>query len=92
MAEKFVELDGLGISRERQMQIYATCRSYREQRQEVRETIRALCSDIGGGRYGRALFEFLTTEASYMAVVQRHVVPEKVLAGMRRAFYARWPL
>lgn len=92
MAEKFVELEGLGISRERQMQIYATCRSYREQRQEVRETIRALCADIGGGRYGRALFEFLTTEASYMAVQQRHLVPEKTMTAMRREFYRRWEL
>lgn len=92
MAERFVKLGGIRISREKQMAIYGVCRNYKRERRETQETIRALCAEIGGREWGRALFTYLTTEITAQGAMSRYRIPERVLADMRREFYRRWPL
>lgn len=92
MAERFVELSGVRISREKQMAIYGVCRNYKRERRETQETIRALCAEIGGREWGKALFNYLTTGITAQGAMSRYRIPERVLADMRREFYRRWPL
>lgn len=92
MAERFVELSGIKISREKQMAIYGVCRNYKRERVETQETIRALCAEIGGREWGRALFAYLTTGITAQGAMGKYRIPERVLTDMRREFYRRWPL
>lgn len=92
MAEKFVELSGTRISREKQMAIYGICRNYAKERREVKETIRALCAEVGGLQWGHALFGYLTTDISMAGAMVKYFIPERKLTELRREFYMRWPM
>jgi len=90
VADKFVRLE-IPRTVEEQMIIYATLRRIRYAPEDAQSEARALVADVAG-EWGRALWAFLTTRASYEQIVQKYRVPEKVLNRMRREVYIRWQL
>lgn len=89
MADKFVTIK-CGRSREEQMLAYAELRRIRSAPPERKQEARALIADVGGREWGRALWEFLTTDVSYERIVQKYRIPEGKLKLMRREVYRRW--
>ena len=91
VADKFVELE-ISKSREEQMRIYATLRCYKTRSEREREYIRALCAEVGGLLYGKALFRFLTEGITMQGAVVKFCVPEGKLRTMRKEVYKQWRL
>ena len=90
VADKFVRLE-IPRSVEEQMIIYATLRRIRYASEAAQSEARALVADVAG-EWGKALWAFLTTRASYEQIIQKYRVPEGKLKAMRREVYTRWRL
>lgn len=74
----------------RQGYIYFTSRGYLALAPEQQAAIRRLCREVGGP-HGRALFEFVTTDATATVVCMKHYISESTLHRMVRRYYMEFP-
>ena len=81
---------GIPLSYSRQGYIYFTSRSYKRLTEEQKAAIRDLCRKAGG-QHERALFEFVTTDATATAVCQRHYIGESTLRRAVSRYYMSFP-
>ena len=89
--DHFKRLRSVNRDEVEQMAIYAMCRRFKRLDERQQAEIRALIADIAmSEREGRALFLFLTTGMTFLAVTSRCCVPEGRLNRMRAEFFRRW--
>lgn len=72
-----------------QGEIYFTCQCYMRQPQKVRAKIDDLCERVGG-EYAVALKEYLTTDADWRYICDRHFMSSATLDRIRVKFYEKW--
>ena len=90
MAAKFKFLRAVqGKSYVQQGEIYFTCRNYRQQPQQVRARIDDLCRKAAG-EYWKALREYLTTDADWRYICDKHYISSATLDRIRIRFYELW--
>ena len=65
-------------------------RQYRKLDAAAQKKIRNLCAECGG-EYHRALFEFVTTDATATAVCMKHCLSKSTLHRMVRRYYEDFP-
>ena len=81
---------GIKASYERQGYIFFLSRQYKSLDAAARGKIQALCREQGG-EYARALFEFVTTDASATAIAMRHHMDKTTLYRKVRKYYENFP-
>lgn len=86
---KFKALGSVKKSYEEQGEIFFTCRRYEYQSERTRQKIRDLCRRAGG-EYSAALFDYLTTRASWQEVTDKYHISSKTLDRARQKFYEMW--
>lgn len=80
----------LQLSYERQGYIYFTSKNYKSLPKEKRQRIEDLCLKAGG-EYHKALFEYVTTDASVTKICLSHHIEESTLYRMQRRYYMNFP-
>ena len=81
---------GVKADYNRQGYIFFVSRQYRKLDAEAQKKIRDLCTECGG-EYHRALFEFVTTDASATALAMRHHMDRATLYRKVRKYYESFP-
>ena len=71
---------------DRQGYIYFSAKRYKFLPEREKEKIRAVCQEAGG-EYGKALLEYMTTDAEPAAVCRRHYISRSTLDRMVRRYY-----
>lgn len=69
--------------------IYFACVNYARLTPGTRRKIDRLC-ERAGGEYAPALKEYLTTEADWRYICDKHHFSDKTLERVRRKFYEAW--
>lgn len=80
----------LPISYERQGYIYFTSKSYSVLPKEKRQRIEELCLKAGG-EYHKALFEYVTTDASVTKICLLHHIDDNTLHRAVNRYYMSFP-
>jgi len=80
----------INLPYERQGYIYFLSRSYEQLPRSRQEKIRELCERCGG-EYGKALFEFVTTDDGAVAVCLRHHLSQSTLERVVKKYYESFP-
>lgn len=86
----FKKRRGINVPYNKQGLIYFVCLDFKNQPRKVQEKILRLCEEIGGDEYKKALFEFVTTDASAVKVSLKHYLSEGTLYVLRKKFYEAW--
>lgn len=69
--------------------IYFTLQDYARQSAKTKEKILALC-DKAGGEYAAGLLEYLTTDADWRYICDKHFISSATLDRIRVKFYELW--
>jgi len=81
---------GSKVSYEKQGYVYFTSRRYKFMPQEKQREILNLCVEAGG-EYYQALFEYVTTEISEVAVTMKHYISKATLNRIARKYLECFP-
>ena len=81
---------GVKVDYNRQGYIYFVSRRYKELTKEDQHKILNLCLQHGG-EYYKALFEFVTTDASATELSMKHYIARKTLYRAVRKYYEGFP-
>ena len=81
---------GIKVSYEKQGYIYFTSLRFRELSPGRQQKILNLCAQCGGEHH-RALFEFVTTDASATAICGKHYLSKSTLYRIVRQYYEKFP-
>ena len=81
---------GVKADYDRQGYIYFTSRRYRYLSRTAQQRILNLCLEHGGEHY-RALFEFVTTDATATAICMKHHLDKATLYRKVRKYYEGFP-
>ena len=66
--------------------IYFASRMYRKLGNKSQQMVLRLCQEAGG-EYQKALFDFVTTDAGFVAVCRKHYISQSTLERMVRRYY-----
>lgn len=89
MAELFRYRKSRDLKYYEQGLIYFVCRNFKRMPDSVKEQIRSGCFEVCG-EYGGAVFEYITTDRSFLSVSQRFYISEWTLAEYVKRFYKSW--
>ncbi len=82
---------GAHVSYNRQGYIYFVSRIYRDLPPALQRKILNLCIEHGGPHYG-ALFEYVTTDTTGVAICRKHYISQKTLDRAVRRYYEGFPV
>lgn len=82
---------GIRVSYLRQGYIYFASRLYQELNATDKRKIEKLCYDCAGPSVGRALLEFVTTDADATWICREHNLSKSTLYRAVRRYYERFP-
>lgn len=89
MAELFRYRKSRDLKYNEQGLIYFVCRNFKRMPGKVKAEIRAGCIEVCGD-YGEAVFQYITTDKSFLSISQRYYISEYTLAEYVRKFYRSW--
>lgn len=69
--------------------IFFVCRNFKRLPENVKAEIRQGCDEVCGD-YGAAVFEYITTDKSFLLVSMEFYISEYTLAEYVRKFYRSW--
>lgn len=81
---------GIDVSYTRQGYIYFVSRLYSEHTEDKKQKILNHCINCGG-EYYKALFEYVTTDATATALSMRHYLSKNTLYRSVRKYYETFP-
>ena len=71
--------------------IYFLCHNYHKMPQNVQEMIKNRCKNTCGHHWN-AVFDYMTTDKSFISVCMKHYISESTLADNILRFYKDWDL
>lgn len=71
--------------------IYFLCHNYHKMPQNVQEMIKNRCKNTCGHHWS-AVFDYMTTDKSFISVCMKHYISESTLADNILRFYKDWDL
>lgn len=90
MAKIYHGIGGGSLSKERQREIYSTCKNFADQPQKMQEKILRLCR-MAGGYNADALFEMLTTDQKLERILQKYYIASTTtLYRARNKLFELW--
>ena len=86
MATKFRYVPSCNLSYRQQGLVWFKAQAYKRLENAEKAKLRAACREAGG-EYDAAIFEYMTTTASWRYVCEKHHISDATLQRVRKRFY-----